>query len=305
MFWKKWFSDTKNEYRPPAQTQEIELGDTISSSQRNTEEIPLNDLRAVVVTDVGRVRTNNEDAGRFVRPSKIDVRMTKGFLAIVADGMGGHAAGEVASLMAVETIAKSYYQQENTPEESLLSAFAKANKAIWQAATRNIMQKGMGTTCTAVAICQNQMYVGHVGDSRLYLYKNTQLTQLSTDHTYVQELISQGVIKQDEAEKHPDRNVLTRAMGTHNKVEVDVFKVNVLFENNDRLLLCSDGLYDYFSQDELAAFFTIPLLNDAAQQMVDAAKQRGGHDNITVLLVEKVGNDEFQASRPTENVDVE
>jgi protein phosphatase len=94
-------------------------------------------------------------------------------------------------------------------------------------------------------------------------------------------------------------------MGTHNKVEVDVFKVNVLFENNDRLLLCSDGLYDYFSQDELAAFFTIPLLNDAAQQMVDAAKQRGGHDNITVLLVEKVGNDEFQASRPTENVDVE
>ncbi len=300
MFWKKWFSDKKTEQQSPPQTQEISR---VEVSERSTEEIPLNDLRAVVVTDLGRVRTNNEDSGRFIRPSKISVRLHKGFLAIVADGMGGHAAGEVASLMAVETIVKTYYKQEDTPEASLFMAFSKANRAIWQAATKNVMQKGMGTTCTAVAICQDQLYVAHVGDSRLYIFKNGQLIQLSTDHTYVQELIMQGVISPEEAEKHPDRNVLTRAMGTHNKVEIDVFQAKTLFENNDRLLLCSDGLYDYFTNDELADFFNIPLLNESAQQMVDAAKQRGGHDNITVLLIEKVGNDEFQASRPTENID--
>ena len=256
------------------------------------------------MTDVGRVRTNNEDAARFVRPSKIVVRISKGFLAIVADGMGGHAAGEIASQTAVETISKAYYQQEDTPEASLFTAFSKANRAIWQMANRNVMQKGMGTTCTAVAICQNHLYMAHVGDSRLYLFKEGQLIQLSTDHTYVQELIQQGVITAEEAEKHPERNMLTRAMGTHNKVEIDVVQVSSLFENNDRILLCSDGLYDYFNQEEIATFLTIPLLNEAAQQMVDAAKQRGGHDNITVLLVEKVQAEAFQAAKPTENIDI-
>ena len=285
MFWKKWLS---------------------GGEPKPTEEHPIreDDLRAVVVTDVGRVRTNNEDAARFVRPSKILVRIQKGFLAIVADGMGGHAAGEIASQMAVETSAKAYYQQEDTPESSLFVAFAKANRAIWQAANKNVMQKGMGTTCTAVAISQNRLFMAHVGDSRLYLYKDGQLIQLSTDHTYVQELIQQGVISTEEAEKHPDRNMLTRAMGTHNKVEVDVQAISTLFENNDRLMLCSDGLYDYFSPAEIATFLTIPTLNEAAQQMVDAAKQRGGHDNITVLLVERVNPEEFQPAKPTENIDI-
>lgn len=285
MFWKKWLS---------------------GGTPKPKEEYPAKeeDLRAVVVTDVGRVRTNNEDAARFVRPSKVLVRIQKGFLAIVADGMGGHAAGEIASQMAVETIAKAYYQQEDTPESSLFVAFSKANRAIWQTAHKNVMQKGMGTTCTAVAICQNRLYMAQVGDSRLYLFKDGQLVQLSTDHTYVQELIQQGVISAEEAEKHPDRNMLTRALGTHNKVEVDVQAIATLFENNDRLMLCSDGLYDYFSPAEIATFLTIPALNEAAQQMVEAAKQRGGHDNITVLLVERVNPEEFLPAKPTENIDI-
>lgn len=281
MFWKKWLSNKSND---------TSLSDTLI------------DLRAVVVSDVGCVRTNNEDAARFIRPSDLVIRGTKGFLAIVADGMGGHAAGEIASQMAVETIAKTYYQREESPEESLFLAFTKANRSIWQTASRNTRQRGMGTTCSAVVICDTKLYFAHVGDSRLYLLKNGQLLQLSTDHTYVQMLVQQGVISPAEAEKHPERNVLTRAMGTHNKVDIDVEAVSYSMENDDRLLLCTDGLYDYLSSDEIAQLMLIPTLNEAAQRLVEAAKQRGGHDNITVLLVERVSTETFQSPRPTQEV---
>jgi protein phosphatase len=285
MFWKKWLSDKLTD-----------------ASSENSGNLRGGDLRAVVVSDVGCVRTNNEDAARFVRPSTLEVRSAKGFLAIVADGMGGHAAGEVASQLAVETVSKTYYQREESPEESLFLALTKANRAIWQTAGRNSRQRGMGTTCTAVAICNNRLYLAHVGDSRFYILKNGQLLQLSTDHTYVQSLVAQGVITTAEAEKHPDRNVLTRAMGTHNKVEIDVAVLSQTFRDEDRLLLCTDGLYDYLSSDEIAQLLLIPTLNEAAQQLVELAKQRGGHDNITVLLVERVSNNTFQSARPTEEV---
>lgn len=283
MFWKKWLS-----------------------TEKPTAEIPLEssngDLRAVVLSDVGCVRTNNEDAARFVRPSNSAIRLQKGFLAIVADGMGGHAAGEIASQLAVETIAKTYYQREEVPEESLFLAFTKANREIWQAASRNSRQRGMGTTCTTMAISDSRLFMAHVGDSRAYLFQNGQLFQLSTDHTYVQTLVEQGVITPAEAEKHPERNVLTRAMGTHAKVEIDVVCLSQSFQENDRILLCTDGLYDYLSNEEIAQFLLLPQLSETAQQLVEYAKQRGGHDNITVILVEKVTHDTFQTAKPTEEI---
>ncbi|WP_084650762.1 Stp1/IreP family PP2C-type Ser/Thr phosphatase [Runella zeae] len=281
MFWKKWLSDKSTDA-------------PVSDSH--------SDLRAVVVSDVGCVRTNNEDAARFIRPADLGIRANKGFLAIVADGMGGHAAGEIASQLAVETIAKTYYSREESVEESLFLAFTKANRSIWQAASRNSQQRGMGTTCTALVVCDQSLYMAHVGDSRLYIFKNGQILQLSTDHTYVQMLVSQGVITPLEAEKHPERNVLTRAMGTHNKVEIDVETLTYKLENDDRVLLCTDGLYDYLSNDEIAQLMLIPALNESAQQLVESAKQRGGHDNITVLLLERVSNAVFQSPRPTEEI---
>lgn len=281
MFWKKWLSDKSTDA-------------PVSDSH--------SDLRAVVVSDVGCVRTNNEDAARFIRPADLVIRANKGFLAIVADGMGGHAAGEIASQLAVETIAKTYYSREESVEESLFLAFTKANRSIWQAASRNSQQRGMGTTCTALVVCDQHLYMAHVGDSRLYILKNGQILQLSTDHTYVQMLVSQGVITPLEAEKHPERNVLTRAMGTHNKVEIDVETLTYKLENDDRVLLCTDGLYDYLSNDEIAQLMLIPALNESAQQLVESAKQRGGHDNITVLLLERVSNAVFQSPRPTEEI---
>ncbi|HAK78804.1 MAG TPA: Stp1/IreP family PP2C-type Ser/Thr phosphatase [Runella sp.] len=280
MFWKKWLS-----------------GKTAEASSSNSV-----DLRAVVVSDVGCVRVNNEDAARFVRPATALIRTTKGFLAIVADGMGGHAAGEIASQLAVETVAKTYYQREESPEESLFFALTKANRAIWQTASKNARYRGMGTTCTTIAVCEDQLFLAHVGDSRAYILKNGQLLPLSSDHTYVQSLVEQGIITRAEAEKHPERNVLTRAMGTHNKVEIDVRALPQLFENDDRLLLCTDGLYDYLNNDEIAQILMIPLLNEAAHQLVELAKQRGGHDNITVLLVERMSNESFQSVRPTEEI---
>jgi protein phosphatase len=282
MFWKKWISNASEKDPSPV----------------------LNELRAVALSDVGCVRANNEDATRFIRPATREVQLNKGYLAIVADGMGGHAAGEVASQMATEVVSKTYYQREESPEESLYFALAKANRLIWQAAGRNSRQKGMGTTCTTVVIRATQLYVAHVGDSRAYLYKNGQLIRLTTDHTYVQRLVNDGVIKPTEAETHPERNILTRAMGTHNKVEIDVEKPGYLFEEGDRLLLCSDGLYDYLTDDELAAWLNLETLSESAQQMIEEAKVRGGHDNITVLLIERISPDESAVVRPTENLDL-
>ncbi|MFN4146757.1 MAG: Stp1/IreP family PP2C-type Ser/Thr phosphatase [Runella sp.] len=280
MFWKKWLSDkTENNSAPSA------------------------DLRAVVISDVGCIRTNNEDAARFIRPTDPVIRSKKGFLAIVADGMGGHAAGEIASQMAVETVAKRYYECEESIEESLFLALTKANRNIWQAASRNSRQRGMGTTCTAVAICEGRLFLAHVGDSRVYLLKKGQLLLLSKDHTYVQTLVDQGVITPIEAEKHPERNVLTRAMGTHNKVEIDVIALPHTLDDDDRLLLCSDGLYDYLTNDEIAQLLSEPILSDIAHSLINWAKQRGGHDNITVLLVEKVAYDTFHPPKPTEAIE--
>lgn len=282
MFWKKWISNDPEEESTPG----------------------LNELRAVAMSDVGCVRTNNEDATRFIRPATREVQLNKGYLAIVADGMGGHAAGEVASQMATEIISKTYYQREESPEESLYFALAKANRMIWQSAGRNARQKGMGTTCTTIVVRETQLYVAHVGDSRAYLYKNGQMTRLTTDHTYVQKLVDEGIIKPTEAETHPERNVLTRAMGTHNKVEIDIEKPSYSFEVGDRLLLCSDGLYDYLSDDEMAEWLNLEILSESAQHMIEQAKVRGGHDNITVMLIERITPDEFTEVRPTENIDL-
>jgi len=281
MFWKKWLPNKTIE-------SPIELS---------------GDLRAVVLSDLGCVRTNNEDSALFIRPASKEVRATKGFLAIVADGMGGHAAGEIASQMAVETTSKTYFDRDESSEESLFFALTKANRNIWQAAAKNVRQKGMGTTCTAMAIIDTRLYLAHVGDSRAYLLKKGQIFQLSKDHTYVQSLVDQGVITPLDAEKHPERNVLTRAMGTHNKVEIDVALMPLHFEDDDRLFLCSDGLYDYLSDEEIAELLLIPSLSEAASQLIDLAKQRGGHDNITVLLVERVAAETFQTIRPTEEID--
>lgn len=250
----------------------------------HTKRIP--DYHAVAVTDTGHARQHNEDAVRFVRPADETTRQNMGFLAIVADGMGGHASGEVASSIAVEVISEEYYRHYKKPVRALKKAFETANDVIWNRASADIKLKGMGTTCTAVALVNSHIYVSHIGDSRAYLLKKGELIQLSDDHTYVQELLSAGKITPFEAENHPDGNVLTKSLGTAKKRPPDVFLSSHLFEEGDRLLLCSDGLYEYFSKQELAGHLAGGDLGGISQRLSASVLDRGAHDNFSMLLLE-------------------
>lgn len=252
----------------------------------NEQENSVLSYHAIAITDTGCVRDHNEDAVRFVRPAEETVRENMGCLAIVADGMGGHTSGEVASAIAIDTISEAYYEKHRDPIKALESASSKANKLIWQTAGSDNKLQGMGTTCTAVAIVREKLYILHIGDSRIYLYKNGQLTQLSEDHTYVQELIKSGQITSDEARNHPDNNILTKSLGTAKDRKCDVFLSQHIFEPTDKLLLCSDGLYEYFSEDELIEYLSQPDLKEIAEELKEIVLEQGAHDNFSILLIE-------------------
>jgi len=237
-----------------------------------------------IVTDVGNVRSNNEDLAAAVYPEDGRMREEQGVMLVLADGMGGHNSGEVASKMAVERVAQLFFGGTGKVVDRLKGAFQSANAEIYQAGQAEA-HKGMGTTCTAVVVVGDTLYIAHVGDSRAYCLHQGGLTPLTVDQTYVQYLVQKGTMDYDEAMKHPKRNILMQALGASATVTPEVSSKKGYLASDDMILLCSDGLYEYLSDEELAAY-----LNDdakrgtAAQDMVDEAKRRGGHDNITVLL---------------------
>lgn len=243
------------------------------------------DFRAVAATDVGAVRDNNEDHLVFIRPFDQEKRNTKGCLALVADGMGGHSSGELASHLAIDIISRTYFDAPQSVLDALRKSFEKANKAIFQQAEKDPGLKGMGTTCTAVVLLQDRLYLGHVGDSRAYLLKPEGIHQLSIDHTYVQYLLKKGMIKPEEVFSHPDRNVITQAMGTSAKLNADFSALDVRINASDQLILCSDGLYEYIQKEELVQILRKHSPSEAANTLIQLAKKRGGHDNISVLIV--------------------
>ena len=246
------------------------------------------DIKVIIKTDVGNVRTNNEDSASFFRIADKDIIREKGYLLIVADGMGGHLAGEVASKMAVDIIGEEYFKETNNSktEKILTKAFSNSNKKIFELASTNEQYRGMGTTSTALAIIGQTIYYAHVGDSRAYLYKNGVLTRITEDHTLVQQLVNAGNISAAEADTHPQRNILTNAMGTKGDLRIDTGECGALLEPGDRLLLCSDGLYDYLNDHEIATILAYESMLDAAESFIAEAKNRGGADNITVILAE-------------------
>jgi len=262
------------------------------------------ELSAVVVSDLGNVRQNNEDTGLFVRLADEGLRRLKGYLLLVADGMGGHLAGEVASQMAAEIVNREYFQHREPIEKSLMRAFRFANKQIFNEAQQHPTFRGMGTTCTAVVIHQEQLYFAHVGDSRAYLFKNGQLVQLTEDHTYVRELLKRGEISELAAENHPERNVLSQAMGTKAEVHVDLGRCVLPFDVGDRLLVCSDGLSEYVREGDFLRILSQESLPDAAHTLVQTAKSRGGHDNITLVLAERTAAGPEIAPRETRELDL-
>ncbi|MBK8609214.1 MAG: Stp1/IreP family PP2C-type Ser/Thr phosphatase [Chitinophagaceae bacterium] len=247
-------------------------------------------VKAIVVSDLGNIRTNNEDMGLFFKVADENIIREKGYMLIVADGMGGHQAGEVASKMATEIISREYFNAKNgSVEKNLEKVLTLANKTIFEKASSQKAYQGMGTTCTVLVVIGQAIYYAHVGDSRAYIQKADSILQITEDHTYVQQLVNSGEITAEEAATHPKRNILTNAMGTKPELRIDTGISKFKFENNDRLLLCSDGLYDYLKDAELNKILLDNELKNAANLMVQQAKARGGHDNITVVLAEKTG----------------
>jgi len=228
------------------------------------------------LTDRGRVRENNEDS------LYVDGEIG---LFIVADGMGGHNAGEVASRMVVGHIRMHVEKALSSTDDisSLLDdAVSSANEAIYEKSVEDDSLSGMGTTVVVAILRADKLYVAHVGDSRAYMLEDAELKPLTKDHTVVNNWISRGVITKEEARKHPMGHGLTRAVGVEDEIEVDI---GVFPYTNETVLLCSDGLTDMVAEDAIAAILMdVPDLQEACDRLVDLANQRGGRDDITVVV---------------------
>lgn len=240
-------------------------------------------MRMVSRTDVGRIRVVNEDRA-YVK------QMSNGYaLAILADGMGGHQAGDVAAQMTIDIIGQEMQTLPSSAtieerKKHLLSAVLSANEQIYQISYEREQYKGMGTTVITALASTSEMIIAHIGDSRAYkLHKDT-LIQLTEDHSLVNELVKTGQITPEEASHHPRRNVVIRALGTDPNVEIDL--IEVVLEPNDLFVLCSDGLSNLVESDLMAQIIQqSPDLETAAEQLVIQALQAGGDDNITVVLM--------------------
>lgn len=232
---------------------------------------------------IGQVREINEDS--FI----IRFQGERGFLA-VADGMGGHKAGEVASSMAIELLSSHLEEGLYTsPAASrdwlsfLREGFEKCNTMIYQESLRVPEYYGMGTTITAALVVERKMYFAHVGDSRLYLYRQGKLDLLSRDHSLVQGLVEEGLVSPEEAMTHPRRHILTRAVGTEEQVLVDTSSLSL--QDGDLCLLCTDGLSNSVSASEIEEILARPVsLAVQGQTLLDLANARGGEDNVTLIL---------------------
>jgi len=236
-------------------------------------------MHYALVSDMGMERTNNEDSA----VADLDLG-----LFVVADGMGGHAAGEVASRIAVETTIASMRARPRPARvrdeaEFLLQAVHDANAAIVREAEERGTH-GMGTTLSAVCVRKRAAVIANVGDSRVYLISRKGITQLTTDHTLVMRMVEHGLLRPEEARTHVDKHVLTMAVGTPGVLEPQVLHAKI--PPHGRLLLCSDGLHDLLPDAEIAALAKLPDIDEAARALVAQANARGGFDNVTVLLVE-------------------
>jgi len=241
------------------------------------------------MTDTGKVRKNNEDS--FLIDDNLN-------LAIVADGMGGHNSGELASQIAVKVVKEKFMDMNNTslkPQNynekfelhtnQLAFATQLANSIIYETGNATPENKGMGTTLTAVLFKNDKLSIVHIGDSRVYLFRDNSLYQISQDHSLVMDQVRRGIITKEQAEKSPLQNILTRAMGTQKNVEVDVSEISI--KENDKILLCTDGLFKCVKEDTIIDIIKNKKdLKEIIQKLIEIANENGGPDNITVIIGE-------------------
>jgi len=241
------------------------------------------------LSHIGQVRQKNEDATGFSRPSGRKEREEKGTIFVVADGMGGHRGGEIASKLAVDTIISAYYTSTcKDPCDALGEAFDKANRIILEKAVGDAELFGMGTTCTTMVTIGNKAYFAHVGDSRAYVLRDGEFEQITEDHSLVGEMVRSGILSNEDAQHHPKRNVITRSLGTHEQLETDFPSSPFEMTVGDVFLLCSDGLTSLVPDEEVAEPLATGSPKEMCAALVDLANDKGGKDNITVQVIKIV-----------------
>lgn len=237
-------------------------------------------------TDRGRRKTVNEDAYTFFPPEQ-GQRHAKGMLVALADGIGGRAGGEQASKIAVNTLLKAFYEDTSASiPKSLERAFAAAHQAVIEAGDKDVRVQGMATTLTAAVVIDSQLYHAHIGDSRAYIVEAKGLRCITEDHSFVASLVKAGAITAAEARTHPQRNLITQAIGASEKLQIDLSREPHRLENGGSVLLCCDGLYKDLKDEEiLKAIRKTPGPQAACETLITMANERGGSDNITAVLV--------------------
>lgn len=294
----------KSKQKPAEQDQ---TGPKLEQNVSDPEPSPGPEYEVVVSvqTDPGCQREINEDQIFLHRPDDPALLKKKGLLVMVADGMGGHSAGEVASGMAVEIVNRVYFDNANDPGPALKSALQEANSEIHKASLRQEGLRGMGTTCTALVLQNGSAISAHVGDSRLYLVRGGQIYLMTEDHSEVMEMVKRGLITLEQARHHPDKNVILRAIGSHPEVQVSTWDEPFPTREGDRFLLCSDGLYDLVEDDEIKRVVEQSEPSAACESLIALAKERGGHDNISVAVVSLVPLSESQTKPVPETRELE
>jgi len=249
-------------------------------------------VQAAAQTNKGSVRANNEDAVGSVQPTDPAERGRKGLLFVVADGLGGLNAGEVASATAVTTLLEEYYSPSNAGriEPALRQAMQRANLRVHDLAQKNPEQRGMGTTLTALALAGSTAYIAHVGDTRIYRLRNKGMTQLTSDHSEVAELVRMRIVKPENAAQHPSRNVLTRTVGHHLMLRPDFARENV--QPDDIFVMCCDGVWSKVEDEELCAMASKYEPEDACRRIIDMCLDRHCDDNVTVQIIRVLETDQ-------------
>lgn len=240
-------------------------------------------MKVYFETNKGVIRENNED-------NLIIEETEKYCLYAVADGMGGHKAGEIASTILINVV-QEYFDKNNECKDFKIPMFINesiklANLKIREEAFKVEDYFGMGTTVTMAVIdlCENIAYVGNVGDSRTYILRNNEIKQITEDHTYVQELVKEGKISLEEAKSHPKRNIITRAIGSEENIVVDIFEIELM--KDDILILCSDGLTTHISDEEIVDTVKTYGCSESVKRLIKLSNDNGGTDNITVIIIE-------------------
>jgi serine/threonine protein phosphatase PrpC len=244
-------------------------------------------LQVAQNTDIGLKREKNEDALISVLPEDVAVLKQKGALFVVADGMGGHKRGDMASEQAVNSIRERYYQDEGTDNEAALqAAFKYANKCIQDDNASRDQEEHMYTTAVAMAIRDEIVSIANIGDSLVYLVRDGQVSQLAESHAWVDEQMRAGLLTREEARTHEKRNIVTRCLGMREPPDVEVYTASAPIQRGDVLVLCTDGLYQLVSEEEISKIVETHPPEESTRRLIALANEKGGPDNITALVVQ-------------------